>query len=442
MVESRLLRYEGLRVAPSVRREISRHPPLGTEIEQRLLLAAQSGDVAARQKLINHNLAYVAKVGGAYRMDQPGVLLDDDVLFNQGILGLNKAIDKWSPEGGANLRTFSYWCIRKAMQSDDGLYANETIRFPDSTRRGIKEMNQAIAAGAITPEEIAEFTGLDIKRINLLSSAHQPSSLNTPAITDEQTEWIDLLPDPQEPRAIQNLLESLPFGGSELDLNQKLEQISPIFAEAIRLRFLKGLTYKALAEHLSVALGKAKKILTQGLAALKTLLLQPTELEPVPQLEEFSSESDGVSSPRGLAALILRRLRTNVLRVGVQLIQTEKSFLSPSEQLDLKLPFSPNPTHRQVRNNIVSFKPGPLQGLVCPDFYSQKEFDSGGFALIRDLVIFFLGILFASALHVSGVVDVSQWGRIINKEQVSDIAEDVGHAGEKEFQKLREKLKK
>ncbi|MGR3277315.1 hypothetical protein ACSYAD_19630, partial [Acaryochloris marina NIES-2412] len=62
--------------------------------------------------------------------------------------------------------------------------------------------------------------------------------------------------------------------------------------------------------------------------------------------------------------------------------------------------------------------------------------------VIRDWVIFFLGILFASVLHVSGVVDVSQWGRIINKEQVSDIAEDIGHAGEKEFQKLREKLKK
>ena len=443
MADSRLFSYDGLRVSPAVRREISRHPPLGEDVERTLLLAAQSGDITARQKLINHNLAYVAKVGGAYRTEKPGALVDDDVLFNQGIIGLNQAIDKWSPDGGANLRTFAYWHIRKAMQSDDGLYATETIRLPESTRRQIKELNQAMEVGAITPEEIAEHTGFEVKRINFLSSAHQPSSLNNVAITDEQTEWIDLLPDPHEPSGMQELEESLPFGCSEFDLNQLLEQISPIFAKAIRLRFLQGLTYKALAERLSVTLGKGKKILTAGLAALKTLLLQPNEPGPVAQIEESSAESELVSAPSGLAAFILRRLRANVLSVGVQLIPTMKSTVPSSpEQLEFKPTFSPNPTHRQVRNNIVSFKPGPLQGLVCPDFYSQKEFDSGGFAVIRDFVIFFLGLFVASALHVSGVVDVSQWGRIINKEQVSDIAEDVGHAGKKEFQKLREKLKK
>lgn len=442
MADSRLFSYDGLRVSPAVRREISRHPALGEDVERTLLLAAHSGDITARQKLINHNLAYVAKVGGAYRTEQPGALVDDDVLFNQGIIGLNKAIDKWSPDGGANLRTFAYWHIRKAMQSDDGLYATETIRLPESTRRQIKELNQAMEAGAITPEEIAEHTGFEVKRINFLSSAHQPSSLNNVAITDEQTEWIDLFPDPHEPSGIQELEESLPFGCAELDLNQLLEQISPIFAKAIRLRFLQGLTYKALAERLSVTLGKGKKILTAGLAALKALLLQSLS-KPVAQVEDPSLETEEATPPRGLAAFILRRLRNQVLGRGVQLIPSvNRVIIASSNRLGLQPPPSSYLIDYEVSNNIVNFKPGQLQDLVCPDFYSQKEFDSGGFAVIRDFVIFFLGLFVASALHVSGVVDVSQWGRIINTEQVSDIAEDVGHAGKKGFQKLREKLKK
>ncbi|MGR3279910.1 sigma-70 family RNA polymerase sigma factor, partial [Acaryochloris marina NIES-2412] len=384
MAKLRLLVQEGLKIAPSVRREISRHPPLGNEIEQRLLLAAQSGDITARQKLINHNLAYVAKVGGAYRTEQPGALVDDNVLFNQGIIGLNKAIDKWSPDGGANLRTFAYWHIRKAMQSDDGLYATETIRLPESTRRQIKELNQAMEVGAITPEEIAEHTGFEVKRINFLSSAHQPSSLNNVAITDEQTEWIDLLPDPHEPSGIQELEESLPFGCSELDLNQLLEQISPIFAKAIRLRFLQGLTYKALAERLSVTLGKGKKILTAGLAALKALLLQPLTSEPVAQVEDPSLETEEATPPSGLAAFILRRLRHQVLSRGVQLIPSvNRVIIASSNRLGLQSPPSSYLIDYEVSNNIVSFKPGQLKDLVCPDFYSQKEFDSGGFAVIR-----------------------------------------------------------
>ena len=78
--------YLHLFVGPS-----NRHPELDEVTERRLLLAAQSGDIEARQKLINHNLAFVCKVGGVYRQKQSHrLLLDDEVLFNQGIIGLDR----------------------------------------------------------------------------------------------------------------------------------------------------------------------------------------------------------------------------------------------------------------------------------------------------------------------------------------------------------------
>ncbi|MGR3280686.1 RNA polymerase subunit sigma, partial [Acaryochloris marina NIES-2412] len=71
-------------------------------------------------------------------------LLDDEVLFNQGIIGLTNAIERWSPDGGAGLQTFAYWYIRKSMQSDDSLYSDDTIRVPQSVRDHLKQIHQVI----------------------------------------------------------------------------------------------------------------------------------------------------------------------------------------------------------------------------------------------------------------------------------------------------------
>ncbi|WP_262562689.1 sigma-70 family RNA polymerase sigma factor [Acaryochloris sp. CCMEE 5410] len=145
MADSRLFSYKGLRISSSIRRTIVRHPELDEVTERRLLLAAQSGDIKARQTLINHNLAFICKVGGVYRQGQSHrLLLDDEVLFNQGVLGLTDAIEGWSIDGGARLQTFAYWHVRKAMQSDESLYADNIIRVPQSARDQLKQINQVI----------------------------------------------------------------------------------------------------------------------------------------------------------------------------------------------------------------------------------------------------------------------------------------------------------
>lgn len=446
MADSRLFSYEGLRVSPAVRREISRHPPLGEDVERTLLLAAQSGDSAARQKLITHNLAYVAKVGGAYRTEQPGPLLDDEVLFQQGILGLSQAIDKWSPDGGANLRTFAYWHVRKAMQSDDGLYSNETIRLPECARQPLKRIHQTLDEGCSKPEDIAERVGCGVNKVQRLLSVHQPSSLNNPAAADEQAEWIDLVQDPAEPSDNQTLEESIPLWANELSLDQILSKISSVLADVIRLRFIEGMTYKALAEKFSVSLGKVKKMVKDGLAALHSVLLQAREPDSSPQSPQSPVNKCGNSNkpvkPPIWMQFTLCRFVKDIHKLGSQVIQRVKAGLKPvTARSSLN---SPQPTPlsvHQIRNNIIPFRCTPVQGIVYPKIHSQKEFDSGGFLMIRDLAIFFFGILFASLMHGTGIIDVSRWGRIINQEEVGDIAEDVGKAGKKEFQKFKEKLK-
>jgi RNA polymerase sigma factor (sigma-70 family) len=475
MVAPIQLSHAGLRVSPSVRREIERHPDLDVETEKRLLLAAQSGDIAARQKLIKHNLAFICRVGGVYRNKKANsILLDDDVLLNQGVLGLNHAIDQWSTEGGARLCTFAYWKIRKAMQSDDGLYADEAIRVPESARNQLKKINQVQQDELVSTEEIAKQTHLKVERVEVLVQIHQPSSLDVPA-DDLRSELIDIIADPttEELSDAQNLLSSIPLGIADAIREKRWEDLLALIpsqlAAVIRLRFFEGKTLQAICKQLSIPIRQIKGVLQQALDSLQIqikgfpLLALPVTvvpttkktIEPIGNGEQLSLEL-----PFAQVVETGHKLLTRSIGFGVQLVKKTKQAAQKAAQI-LGYPLkvftqsqsiqaeptthsvatstgSPDSTSASVAtsivffgtacNNVVDFDRRPSRGSVSLGFYSQKEFDSGGLPMIRDLFIFFLGLLVSSALHVSGVVDASRWGRIINQEQVSDIADDVGDA--------------
>lgn len=82
-------------------------PPLNSKAEAELLELSASGDVAARQKLIEHNLRLVAHITKKYYNN--GVEADD--LISIGTVGLIKAISTFSPEKGIRLATYAARCI-------------------------------------------------------------------------------------------------------------------------------------------------------------------------------------------------------------------------------------------------------------------------------------------------------------------------------------------
>ncbi len=83
-------------------------PPLGRDEEHALALRARRGDVAARQKLARHNLAFVVAI--ARRQRRGSVRLDD--LIQEGNVGLMKAVDKFDPHAGTRFSTYAVWWIR------------------------------------------------------------------------------------------------------------------------------------------------------------------------------------------------------------------------------------------------------------------------------------------------------------------------------------------
>ena len=84
-------------------------PPLSAEEEQKYLLAHAAGDLAARDKLIEHNLRLVAHVIKKYYAN----CVDQDDLISVGTIGLIKAINTFNVGKGARLATYAARCIDK-----------------------------------------------------------------------------------------------------------------------------------------------------------------------------------------------------------------------------------------------------------------------------------------------------------------------------------------
>jgi RNA polymerase primary sigma factor len=87
---------------------IRQHPPLGRDEEHAVALRASRGDVAARQKLARHNLAFVVAI--ARRQRRGSVRLDD--LIQEGNVGLMKAVEKFDAHAGTRFSTYAVWWIR------------------------------------------------------------------------------------------------------------------------------------------------------------------------------------------------------------------------------------------------------------------------------------------------------------------------------------------
>ena len=85
--------------------------PLKPEEERRLLTEAAEGDLAARNKLIEHNLRLVAHIVKKY-YTQTG---DTDDLISIGTIGLIKAVSTYRSDKNVKLATYASRCIENEI---------------------------------------------------------------------------------------------------------------------------------------------------------------------------------------------------------------------------------------------------------------------------------------------------------------------------------------
>ena len=201
-----------------------RYPLLTAAEEVALAKRIERGDAAAKERMINSNLRLVVSI--AKRYQGHGLSLLD--LVQDGVIGLNRAVEKFDWRRGFKFSTYATWWIRQACQRAISNQSS-TIRVPSHVHeRRIKLSRaanrlQAQLGHEPTREELAEASGLSLQHVEeALDAAEASVSLNQQIGSDEGSELGELFGDPtaDDPvdaaddalrrRAVQQALKKLP----------------------------------------------------------------------------------------------------------------------------------------------------------------------------------------------------------------------------------------
>jgi RNA polymerase primary sigma factor len=166
--------------------------------EVALAKRVERGDAAAKERMINSNLRLVISI--AKRYQGHGLPLLD--LIQEGVIGLNRAVEKFDWRRGYKFSTYATWWIRQACQRAISGQST-TIRVPTHVHerrvklaRVARELETKLGRDA-TREELAEASGLKLQHVEeALDAADAPVSLNQPIGSEDEGEFGDLFDDP------------------------------------------------------------------------------------------------------------------------------------------------------------------------------------------------------------------------------------------------------
>jgi RNA polymerase primary sigma factor len=176
---------------------VGRYPLLTAAEEVELAKRVERGDREAKERMINSNLRLVISI--AKRYQNRNLPLGD--LFQEGVIGLNRAVEKFDWRRGYKFSTYATWWIRQACQrAVSG--QSDTIRIPTHVHERRVKLGGASArlepklGRPPTREELAAETGLSVRHVDeALDVAEAPVSLNRPIGSEEDGEFGDLFAD-------------------------------------------------------------------------------------------------------------------------------------------------------------------------------------------------------------------------------------------------------
>jgi len=252
--------------------EIGRYPLLTAAEEVALAKRVERGDLAAKERMINSNLRLVVHVAKRYRGH--GVPFGD--LIQDGVIGLNRAVEKFDWRKGFKFSTYATWWIRQAVQRSVAGQAR-TIRVPTH----VHERRQTLSRHARkletelgrppTEQELAKSTGLKLQHVEeALSVPESRASLNSP-VGDEDGELGDLFADEHahDPEEVaENALRARAVREALADLPERERRI-------LELRF--GLdgepqSLEAIGAELGLTRERIRQLETHAMAKLSDLL--------------------------------------------------------------------------------------------------------------------------------------------------------------------------
>jgi RNA polymerase primary sigma factor len=192
-------------------RDAGRFPLLTAAEEVELTKRVERGDAAAKERMINSNLRLVISI--AKRYQGHGLPLGD--LVQEGVIGLNRAVEKFDWRRGYKFSTYATWWIRQACQRAVSNQST-TIRVPTHVHE--RRLKLARAATRLetklgrdaTREELAEASGLSLRHVDeALDAADAPVSLNQSIGSEADGELGDLFGDPSASDPAEEAVDSV-----------------------------------------------------------------------------------------------------------------------------------------------------------------------------------------------------------------------------------------
>jgi RNA polymerase primary sigma factor len=253
--------------------EIGKHDLLTAAEEVALAKRIERGDRRAKERMINSNLRLVVSIAKRYRGH--GVSFGD--LIQEGVIGLNRAVEKFDWRKGFKFSTYATWWIRQACQraiSNQG----RTIRVPAHVHeRRIKlarlgRQFEIEHGREPTEPELAEMSGYEEQHVvEALGAVEASVSLNQAVGDDGDGELGDLFADPDALDPSEEAADVM----RRVAVRTALHELPERERRLLELRFgFEGeqQSLDAIARELGVSRERARQLERQALGRLETTL--------------------------------------------------------------------------------------------------------------------------------------------------------------------------
>jgi len=253
--------------------ELGKHDLLTAAEEVALAKRVERGDSAAKERMINSNLRLVVHIAKRYR--GRGVPFGD--LIQEGVIGLNRAVEKFDWRKGFKFSTYATWWIRQACQRAIS-NSSRTIRVPAHVHERRAKLARLGREFEVehgrepTQEELAELSGYELQHVEEALGAVEASvSLNQAVGEDGDGELGDLFADGDALDPAEEAGEAL----RRASVRTALQTLPERERRVLELRFgFEGeqQTLDAIAAEVGVSRERARQLERQGLAQLETKL--------------------------------------------------------------------------------------------------------------------------------------------------------------------------